>query len=1016
MDKLIQVLNQPPSKNDLDEAYLSRLIKDLKRIQEYTKQAEKAIESFDKIESVSIEKHIIALYDSYGSIPYTPEKNDTIATAATSVILEEMIQEKQKEIAQPCEESKKAEFDFTGNIDELKKQRATRLEQIKELSLAIDREFLSPLPSKWAESLELQRTLSSYLKKVLIKYLAISDRTSGSVNNKDQCDREQPCKTCHRLKRDCSYTLAMESKDASKSRSRQGASNSISIVEIPPIKSENESWVGRRASNYVTPGSSTSPQSLGSINTDQAADLYQSEAQNDPNLSEVNFLKQRVQELENQLKTERLSNWNRSSSIPPTTWPRSATTPTPGQTNFNYSFTDGKPLLLSDRPFPYMLLMRREGGSKLLYNLLARDGEKDGHLLTSSILLCELNDIRTREIKEKARMMLGDYYIPFQGEETTNIEELKRKIALNHYGLQFIPPEVDLRDPIACYFSLIPPAWVSKKLLDIYFQALYPFMPIIDEQEFRSALSRILGPQINDNYINTFPNVDSSDDLAILAILLIVLRSTYLSLWDLHGNSLSSLSQYSVTYDAVRAAETILKEFDLTYRQSLTVVQAGLMYRSYVIIAPEAFFTGSTAQVKLGPIIQLCYALGLNRDPACFKDQTPKMQNLRRKIWHFVVRVDIACSGIFGTTLSTDVLTYDCPLPEFSIEAVNCFDLKMEKDIVDSFHRSHEVYLTCRKLADYHLIASDIFQVDQVIKVVEGLELTLTKAFGNVKPLFNQPLAGFMDVFSMQVYMEMKPFIAYTCYCLHLYYESQSNHLLSSKYFLKTMTILLQDLGDLNTYIFSNANSSFNMLLSAKFTEFYLHFNLMVFTGIRLRLKCYMHLKSSTSDNGEKSIEHEILYKLENQLKIYTHAQAIKLGELAKKYRYSLVLRGMHMITIKLCDQFQYLLSANDTQAVKEAAIKLPLEVLQKFSQKLDVYQLTKTGKLFDFSDEGLIAEMSRQNLWSQLKMIETEETVTSAWIEKTKKFNRFAEDMKLGFSYNLGFDLSSNGLDLFSS
>lgn len=122
------------------------------------------------------------------------------------------------------------------------------------------------------------------------------------------------------------------------------------------------------------------------------------------------------------------------------------------------------------------------------------------------------------------------------------------------------------------------------------------------------------------------------------------------------------------------------------------------------------------------------------------------------------------------------------------------------------------------------------------------------------------------------------------------------------------------------------------------------------------------------------------------------------------------------MITIKLCDQFQYLYEANDAQSIREAAIKLPLEVLQKFSQKLDVYQLAKTGELFDFSDEGLIVEMNRRNLWDQLKTIETEETVTSTWIEKTKKFNKFAEDMKLGLSYNLGFDLPVIGPNLFSN
>ncbi|KAI5963410.1 hypothetical protein KGF57_001288 [Candida theae] len=188
MDRLIKVLQQPEVKNDLDEAYIVRLSKDLKRVQEHTKQADRAIRSFDNSleASASLEKRIIALYVSYGNIPYTPDKNDTIATAATSVTLEEMVEEKKKEVSKCSEENATTEFDFTTEIAELKKQRATLLSQIEELSHLINREFKSPLPAKINESLELQKTLFSYLKKVLIKYLAISDRVLGSVNTKDQ--------------------------------------------------------------------------------------------------------------------------------------------------------------------------------------------------------------------------------------------------------------------------------------------------------------------------------------------------------------------------------------------------------------------------------------------------------------------------------------------------------------------------------------------------------------------------------------------------------------------------------------------------------------------------------------------------------------------------------------------------------------------------------------------------------------------------------------------------------------
>ncbi|KAI5963409.1 hypothetical protein KGF57_001287 [Candida theae] len=797
----------------------------------------------------------------------------------------------------------------------------------------------------------------------------------------------------------------METKDASRSKFKEGgesagttgasAFNSNSLPTVPN---------GDPMSGYAP--------SNNSVNSTDNAQVETHKSNADAN--ETLNLKRRVQELEKQLRAEQLSKWNRTNSITAPTLQRTGTL-LPGHINFNYSFTDDEPLPLSNRPFPFMLSMRREGGSKLLYNLLARDGKRDGHLFTSSLMLSELDPSRSNMLKEKARISLGDFYIPCPGDSTLNTEELKRKIALNHFGLTFVTPQVDLRDPIAGYFSLIPPAWVCKKLLDIFFKELYVLIPIIDEQDFRAALSRILGPQLEENYINTFPNVDSADDLAILVMHLIILRISYLSLLDLHGNSRSLLVRYPVTFDAFRAADTIMKEFDFSCSQSLTVLQAGIIIRTYAIVAPEAQLTGRVAQVKQGTITELCYALSLNRDPSCFPEQSPKMQNLRRKIWHYVARMDISSSVIYGTVLSTDAHTYDCQLPRFSVESANCYDLNIEQQIIESFRRSYDVFQIGRKLAEYHLLASETFPIEQVIKVLDNLETSLTDTCGNVKPLLSKQVENISSVTTMLVYVQMKLFMAYTYYCIHLYYESQSNQHLSSKYFLKTTSILLQDLGDLNMFVFQ-PNSSLNLQTTGRLTEFYLHLSLMIFTGIRLRLKCYMRIKFPARETTERDLEHEILYQLEENLKLYTHEQAIKLGYLASKFRYSLMLRGIHMITIKLCDQFQYLCDANTGQAIKDAAIKLPLDVLQKFGQKLDIYKLPKTNELFDFSDEGLIAEMNRQNFWDQFNVIENEETVTSAWIEKTKKFNRFADEMRLGFNYNLGFDLPTHELNLFSS
>ena len=62
--------------------------KDIARVETFIKECDKAIAQLD--ESAPVGTQIIALYETLGVIP-TPRQNDTIGTAATTVVLQSMI-------------------------------------------------------------------------------------------------------------------------------------------------------------------------------------------------------------------------------------------------------------------------------------------------------------------------------------------------------------------------------------------------------------------------------------------------------------------------------------------------------------------------------------------------------------------------------------------------------------------------------------------------------------------------------------------------------------------------------------------------------------------------------------------------------------------------------------------------------------------------------------------------------------------------------------------------------------
>lgn len=71
--------------------------------------------------------------------------------------------------------------------------------------------------------------------------------------------------------------------------------------------------------------------------------------------------------------------------------------------------------------------------------------------------------------------------------------------------------------------NILPSRKVAWRLISIFFQYVYSFMPILDEISFRDEMIRIIGPE-DYSTINVNPSVLKIDDFAIIGILLILLR------------------------------------------------------------------------------------------------------------------------------------------------------------------------------------------------------------------------------------------------------------------------------------------------------------------------------------------------------------------------------------------------------------------------------------------------------------------------------------------------------------
>ncbi|EMG49040.1 hypothetical protein SBY92_000509 [Candida maltosa Xu316] len=158
---LRQKIEQLKDDDPLASAYVSSLKKDIARVEQFSKECDKVIASLE--DSPFIEKQILALYDAYGKVPYSPDKNDTIGTAATSLVLDEMI-------ARYKTGTSSAPADYSEFVTKLQADKEEKQMMIDTLIEKLESEFESPLDEKYEEAVQLEKLLKSFIKTLNTDY------------------------------------------------------------------------------------------------------------------------------------------------------------------------------------------------------------------------------------------------------------------------------------------------------------------------------------------------------------------------------------------------------------------------------------------------------------------------------------------------------------------------------------------------------------------------------------------------------------------------------------------------------------------------------------------------------------------------------------------------------------------------------------------------------------------------------------------------------------------------------
>lgn len=518
---------------------------------------------------------------------------------------------------------------------------------------------------------------------------------------------------------------------------------------------------------------------------------------------------------------------------------------------------------ISFGPCSWSSLMQKDYGLKLLWDHVLKMKEssaktalifsnKDTEITaeTTSVLTSAANDnsINLDEKVFEKRLLepegVGDmipYYRLMKSQVEKNLEKSQSDHSTLPLGLTFyngkIENELRLIDKIQVF---LPKRKVIWKLILVYFQDVYPFMPFVDEECFRREIERMIGPcAYVDEKVETI-KVEKRLDLACLGVLLIILRLSYLSLFtnrnDINEHRLynkdpaTSLMAYNyllsnpITMNIIDVAQECLDQFNLFRNPSLPVLQLAFFMKLYHTYAPEDGdgADGGDASAMLALLTLMSISMGYHREPENYKDpdsEPSPSDNLGRKIWHYLVLNDLHLSYTFGTPLGIARGSYDTKVPFYKPGEETLKDKELDRFVTGSLFRLAVLYLPVRNILHLVLNVEGRTKMSELCKIMSDFEIMIVKEYGTLTDcltLGEGKYANLSRTFKTKFYLAVKSFYIIIYFYFYLYYE-QKNVSLSFFYMKKILLISINEL--MPHYVDFIGNIKCDLILNPTFEQ-----------------------------------------------------------------------------------------------------------------------------------------------------------------------------------------------------
>lgn len=360
---------------------------------------------------------------------------------------------------------------------------------------------------------------------------------------------------------------------------------------------------------------------------------------------------------------------------------------------------------------------------------------------------------------------------------------------------------------------MLPKKRVVWLLVRRFFRVLYAFAPYLDEYDFRTVISNIIGEENLEDVDVEFHLADKLDVIHI-SILLVMIRFSYVSLFsnrvsaneviinseDPKLEELRYLFKNPVNLNCIELSHRCLHHMLFLKIINVSVLQLTLFLRTYNYLAPEEGdgSNGSSSQIFNSLLVQMAYILGFNRDPSNYPGTISSRQaNLIRKIWTHLNVSDVFQGYRFGNPIATNPDFGDTRLPVDEENNENIFDKELDRSVTRVLNFSDVLSGgAMRRLID---LASQPVFLPHFTSLLNLIEVGAFSVFGKLKD-YLQPLETINASYSYGKLVKCALLLSLNSFfitCLsHLlaFYKAQNNAALYAFYFKKILFLAISEI------------------------------------------------------------------------------------------------------------------------------------------------------------------------------------------------------------------------------